>query len=186
MSGRHRRGPAPRRGRHRRPPSRQRLIVPALAATVVLGGSGTALGFAVGDQNGTGGGVVTPVVSPFAAPAGLGNAPIIDPTPSITATPAVVSHQPAQPKRHPAHRAHPRPTDTLVLRVTGAASYVQIVTWNDHLLVRRILHHGQHLAYRQHGLRVVLGDAGAVRLSIAGHPAHRAGSPGEVLHFRVN
>jgi hypothetical protein len=183
MSGRHRRGPAPRRGRHRRPPSRQRLIVPALAATVVLAGSGTALGFAVGGPAGTGAGVATPVVSPFAAPAGLGNVPIIDPTPSISATP--VAHQPATPKAH-AHKAAPRPTDTLALQVTGSASYVQVMTWNDHLLLRRILRHGQHLSYRQHGLRVVLGDAGAVRMSIAGHAAHRAGRPGQVLHFRVN
>jgi hypothetical protein len=186
MSGRHRRGPAPRRGRHRRPPSRQRLIVPALAATVVLAGSGTALGFAVGDQDGAAGGVATPVVSPFAAPAVLSNAPIIDPTPSIASTPSAVRHHAAAPRSQRVHRAHPRPTDTLVLRVTGAASYVQVLSWNDHLLVQRILRHGQHLAYRQHGLRVVLGDAGAVRMSVAGRPARRAGSPGEVLHFRVN
>jgi hypothetical protein len=144
------------------------------------------VGFAVGDPGGAGAGVTTPVVSPFAAPAGLANVPIIDPTPSISSTPAPVTQPVTKPKAHTVHQARPRPTDTLVLRVTGSASYVQVVTWNDHLLVRRILHHGQHLAYHQHGLRVVLGDAGAVRMSIAGRPAHRAGSPGEVLHFRVN
>jgi hypothetical protein len=148
-----------------------------------MAGSGTAVGFAVGDPGSAGAGVATPVVSPFAAPAGLANVPIIDPTPSIASTPAAVTHPAGTPK---AHKAHPRPTDTLALRVTGSASYVQVVTWNDHLLIRRILHHGQQLTYHQHGLRVVLGDAGAVRMSIAGRPAHRAGSPGEVLHFRVS
>jgi hypothetical protein len=180
MSGRHRRGPAPRRGRHRRPPSRQRLIVPALAATVVLGGSGTAVGFAVG---GPGGGTVTPQATPFAAPAVLSLAPNVDPTPSIAATPApTASAAPA----HTPKPAHVRPTDTLALQVTGSASYVEVMTWNNHLLVRRILHHDQRLAYHQHGLRVVLGNAGAVRMSIHGRPAHRAGKPGEVLRFRVN
>jgi hypothetical protein len=180
MSGRHRRGPAPRRGRHRRPPSRQRLIVPALAATVVLGGSGTAVGFAVG---GPGGGTVTPQATPFAAPAVLSLAPNVDPTPSIAATPApTASAAPA----HTPKPAHVRPTDTLALQVTGSASYVEVMTWNNHLLVRRILHHDQRLAYHQHGLRVVLGNAGAVRMSIHGRPAHRAGKPGEELRFRVN
>jgi hypothetical protein len=155
--------------------------VPALAATVVLGGSGTALGFSLGGPGGT---VATPAVSPFAAPAVLSNAPIIDPTPSISSTPAVAASP--QPSTVPTHRARPKPTDTLSLRVTGAASYVQVTTWNNHLLLRRILHHGQRLDYRRHGLQVVLGDAGAVRLSINGHRAHRAGRPGEVVHLRVN
>jgi hypothetical protein len=182
MSGRHRRGPAPRRGRHRRPPSRQRLIVPALAATVVLGGSGTALGFAVG---GPGDGTVTPQATPFAAPAVLSLAPNIDPTPSITAMPApAVVPSPAT--THKPKPAHVRPTDTLALTVTGSASYVEVLTWNNHLLVRRILHHGQRLAYHQHGLQAVLGNAGAVRMSLHGRPAHRAGTSGEVLRFRVN
>jgi hypothetical protein len=185
MSGRHRSGPAPRRGRHRRPPSRQRLIVPALAATVVLGGSGTALGFAVGGPSDTGG-VATPVVSPFAAPARLSNAPVIDPTPSIAATASPGAPQPVTRPTHRAHHAHPGPADTLALRVTGSASWVQVLTRGDHVLVRRILHHGQHLSYHQHGLNVVLGDAGAVRMSIAGRPPHRAGSSGEVVHFHVS
>jgi Domain of unknown function (DUF4115) len=142
------------------------------------------VGFAVGSPGDAGAGVATPLVSPFAAPAGLANVPIIDPTPSVAATPAVTAAP--QPAVAPTHKARPRPSDTLRLQVTGSASYVQVVTWNNHLLLRRILHHGQHLAYRQHGLRVVLGDAGAVRMSIAGRPAHRAGSPGQVRHFRVN
>jgi Domain of unknown function (DUF4115) len=180
MSGRHRRSATARRGRHRRPPPRGRLIVPALAATVVLGGGGTALGFAVG---GPGGSTVTPQITPFAAPVVLSTAPVVDPTPSVSAT---STRAPQPTPSHPAKAAHRRPTDTLILRVTGSESYVQVATWNNHLLVQRILHHGQRLAYHQHGLRVVLGNAGAVRLRIAGHSSHVAGRLGEVRHFRVN
>jgi hypothetical protein len=182
MSGRHRRGPAPRRGRHRRPAPRQRLIVPALAATVVLGGGGTALGLAVG---GPGGAIATPQVTPFAAPAGVTNLPIIDPTPSVTASPATAP-APGSHTTHTARISHPRPTDTLVLRVTGSESWVQVLTWNNHVLLRQIVHHDKRLVYRQHGLQVVLGNAGAVRVSVAGHHPHLAGRPGEVRRFRVN
>jgi hypothetical protein len=153
-------------------------MVPALAATVVLGGGGTALGFAVG---GPGGGTAAPQITPFAAPLVLSTAPVVDPTPSVAAAPAT-------PTPAPTHtpKPHPRPTDTLRLTVTGSVSYVQVKTWNNHLLVGRTLHHGQRLSFRQHGLRVVLGNAGAVRLSIAGRPAHRAGRLGQVRHFRLS
>jgi cytoskeleton protein RodZ len=184
MSGRHRRGPAQqRRGRHRRPQSRQRLIVPALAATVVLAGSGTALGFAVDSP---GAGVATPQISPFAAPAVLSTAPIIDPTPSVASPAPSTVKQHTGGRTHKATRAHPRPTDTLSINVTGSESWVEVTTWNNHVLIRTILHHGQREVYRQHGLQVVLGNAGAVRLSVAGRPAHLAGRPGEVRRFRIN
>jgi Domain of unknown function (DUF4115) len=146
----------------------------------VLGGSGTAVGFAVG---GPGGGTATPQATPFAAPAVLSLAPNVDPTPSIAATPAPTKQPTAA---HTPKPAHVRPTDTLALTVTGSASYVEVMTWNNHLLVRRILHHDQRLAYHQHGLQVVLGNAGAVRMSLHGRPAHLAGKPGEVRRFRVN
>ena len=97
-------------------------------------------------------------------------------------SPTVAAQTPA-----PGHQeeARPRPTDTLAIRITGFDSYVQVTTWNNHLLVSRILHHGQRLAYRQHGLRVVLGNAGAVRISLAGHRPRRAGRPGQVRSFRT-
>jgi hypothetical protein len=155
--------------------------VPALAATVVLGGGGAALGLAVGGTNGTSGGTATPQITPFAAPIVLSTAPVIDPTPSVAAAPtARAAHSRATAKQHP------RPTDTLRLVITGSASYVQVRTWNDHLLIARVLHHDQRLAFRQHGLRVTLGNAGAVRLTVAGHRARVAGRPGEVRHFQVN
>ena len=132
MSGRHRRSSPPRRGRHRRPPPRGRLLVPALAATVVLGGGGAALGLAVGGTNGTSGGTVAPQVTPFAAPLVLSTAPVIDPTPSVSASPtssATRSGSTAKPRKHP--------TDSFRLTITGTSSYVQVRTWNNHLLVSR-------------------------------------------------
>jgi hypothetical protein len=53
-------------------------------------------------------------------------------------------------------------------------------------LIARVMHHDQRLAFRQHGLRVTLGNAGAVRLAVAGHRSRVAGRPGEVRHFQVN
>jgi hypothetical protein len=141
------------------------------------------LGLAVGGTNGASGGSATPQITPFAAPVVLSTAPVIDPTPSIAATPAArapQSHAKAKAK------AKVRPTDSLRLVVTGSASYVSVRTWNNHLLIGRVLHHDQRLAFRQHGLRVTLGNAGAVRLTVRGHRAKVAGRPGEVRHFRVN
>jgi hypothetical protein len=111
----------------------------------------------------------------------LSTAPVIDPTPSIAATPNAHAARPRAKKK-----AHPRPTDTLRLVVTGSVSYVQVKTWNNHLLVSRLLHHDQRLAFRQHGLRVTLGNAGAVRLTVGGHRARMAGRAGQVRHFQVN
>jgi cytoskeleton protein RodZ len=112
---------------------------------------------------------------------------LVDPTPSVavttpTLTPTLAPHKPA----HRATATRPRPTDTLALRVTGSQSYIQITSRSGHLLIRRILHHGQHLAYRRHGLDVVIGNAGAVRLSVGGHRAHLAGRPGQVRRLHVH
>jgi hypothetical protein len=68
----------------------------------------------------------------------------------------------------------------------ASRSYIQITSRSGHLLIRRILHHGQHLAYRRHGLDVVIGNAGAVRLSVGGHRAHLAGRPGQVRRLHVH
>jgi hypothetical protein len=124
---------------------------------------------------------VAPQVTPFAAPLVLSTAPVIDPTPSVSASPtssATRSGSTAKPRKHP--------TDSFRLTITGTSSYVQVRTWNNHLLVSRVLHHDQRLAFRQHGLRVTLGNAGAVRLAVAGHAGRVAGRPGQVRHFQVN
>jgi hypothetical protein len=147
----------------------------------VLGGGGAALGLAVGGTNGANGGTATPQITPFAAPVVLSTAPVIDPTPSVAAAPTSRAAQP-----HATAKSHPRPTDALRLTITGSSSYVQVRTWNNHLLISRVLHHDQRLAFRQHGLRITLGNAGAVRVAVAGRPARVAGRPGQVRHFQVN
>jgi hypothetical protein len=43
----------------------------------------------------------------------------------------------------------------------------------------------QRLSIRQHGLEVVLGNAGAVRIAVNGHHFRRAGAAGRVRHIRV-
>jgi hypothetical protein len=105
------------------------------------------------------------------------------PLPSVLAVHEVRhpgDHSAPQPLPH--HR--PRPA-ALRITDTGAACYVQVTRGNGQLLVRRILHGHQHLAFRRHGLDVVLGNAGGVRVALNGRRAQRAGTSGEVLRFRV-
>lgn len=73
----------------------------------------------------------------------------------------------------------------MALTDVGADCYLQVTSRHGHVLVRRILHHGQHVDVRGHGFDVVLGNAGGVRISIHGRPAHRAGRSGQVRQFRV-
>jgi hypothetical protein len=109
------------------------------------------------------------------------------PTPALP-SPIVVTAPtkqaaPAKPKHHAKrHRIAP---DALVVTDTGSACYIQVTTTNGHLVMRRILHDGQHVAFRHHGLDVVLGNAGGVRISIDGRRAHLAGRSGEVRSFSV-
>lgn len=72
----------------------------------------------------------------------------------------------------------------LVVTDTGPACYLRVER-AGHLLVRTILHGHQHRTFRRHGLDVVLGNAGAVRIAREGHRAVRAGRPGQVLQFHV-
>jgi hypothetical protein len=52
-------------------------------------------------------------------------------------------------------------------------------------MMRRILDGHQHVSFRHHGLDVVLGNAGAVRVSVNGAHARRVGSEGQVRRFHV-
>jgi Domain of unknown function (DUF4115) len=105
------------------------------------------------------------------------------PTPIVVVSPTKPA-TPAKPKR-PAHHHHRVAPDALTVTDLGPACYIQVTTMQGHLVVRRILHDGQHLAFRHHGLEVVLGNAGGVRVSIDGHHAHRAGRSGQVRTFTV-
>jgi len=98
----------------------------------------------------------------------------IPPTPARAATPTHVA----------AAKAHHLPPALRIVDTHGPC-YVE-VTRNGKLVTRTILRQGHQLAFRQHGLHVVLGNAGAVRLRINGHRAVRAGHSGQVRIFRVN
>ena len=114
------------------------------------------------------------------------------PLPAISSPPSVPVGTPSpspspQPARRPVHhRAQHRVTPAaFVVTDTGAACYVQVTSRHGRLIERTILHGHQHLTYRRHGLGVVLGNAGGVRIAIDGHHAHRAGHSGQVLVLHV-
>jgi hypothetical protein len=146
--------------------------VPTATAVAVLAVGALAFGHAVAHGQ-----------APHGAAVAAPDDPVIV-TPVITETP----RPPSTPHhRKVSHHAHHRVRRPAVLAVTdvGGPCYIQ-VTRQGHLLVRRILHHGEHVAFRRHGLDVVLGNAGGVRVSINGHHAHRAGRAGQVRTFRVH
>jgi hypothetical protein len=59
------------------------------------------------------------------------------------------------------------------------------VRHNGALLKRTTMRKGQQLVFRRHGLDILLGNAGAVRLRIAGHRAVPGGGIGQVRDLRV-
>jgi hypothetical protein len=89
-------------------------------------------------------------------------------------------------RRRPAatarRRAHPA---ALVIADDRGDCYVQVTTARGEVLVRRIIHRGQRVTVHRHGLDVVLGNAGGVRLAIDGHHLHRGGGSGQVRQLRV-
>jgi hypothetical protein len=62
---------------------------------------------------------------------------------------------------------------------------VSVATTNGQVLTERIVRSNQHLTFRRHGLDVVIGNAGALRIAVDGHRFHRAGRSGQVRRFRV-
>lgn len=82
----------------------------------------------------------------------------------------------------PTHQQSPA---SLRIADTGAPCYVQITSRHGKILVRKIMRGHQHLNIRRHGLEVVLGNAGAVRIAVNGHHFRRAGAMGQVRHIRV-
>jgi Domain of unknown function (DUF4115) len=187
VAGRHRKTHPPRggershHGRHRKPASRQRAVVPTVTAVAVLAVGGVMFGHAVADGQ-----------PPHAASAAVPQAPSLPP-PVVTVAPkaptAPVSPAKAnKPRRPPHHRVvhHRAAPAALAVTDVGPACYLQVTTSNGQLLARRILHGGQHVVFRRHGLDVVLGNAGGVRISVDGRRAHLAGRSGQVRSFHVS
>jgi hypothetical protein len=174
VAGRHRKARSSSRGRHRKPPQRQRLILPAVAGIAVLGAGTVGVAGAIGDNASahrpapTAGSVVVRSVP----------LPTIPPLPLSSS----VARSPGTATLH--HHTAQRPTSTLVITDLHSPCYVE-VSRHGVILTRTILRAGKELTFRRHGLDVVLGNAGAVRLRINGHRATRPGRLGEVRTLRV-
>jgi hypothetical protein len=78
-----------------------------------------------------------------------------------------------------------RGAPALLITDVHGPCYVE-VSHHGKLLTRTILRQGKQLVYRRHGLDIVLGNAGAVRLRINGDHAVRPGAIGQVRNLRVN
>jgi hypothetical protein len=167
MSGRHRK-PAARRGngRHRRAPASARWIAPALVSVLVLGAGGITAYAALTAR--TGDGSPRPAATP-ASPTAPGPVPT---------SPAPTAQRP-----RPSPATHPAPA--LALAVTGRVSWIEVTRSNGQVLFSGLLRHGRHLAYATGGLRLVIGDAGAVRLVRHGRVTAPAGRPGQVIRTFV-
>jgi hypothetical protein len=180
VAGKHRKNPH-HRGRHRKPPSVAQRALPAGTAVAVIAAGAIVFtqGFADGS---TSDGNPRPTASSPAP---------VEPPPSVLALhlerPSTVHHKVVvhQPKAQHQPRHHPA-AYSLLIADTGPDCYVQVTNRHGKLLVRRILHGRQHLHFRQHGLNVVLGNAGAVRVAVNGERFRRAGRSGEVRRFHIH
>lgn len=68
--------------------------------------------------------------------------------------------------------------------ITGSVSWIEVKRPSGRVLVSGLVRHGHHLTYRRGPLDVVIGNAGAVRLTRHGQTS-RAGKRGEVVRFSV-
>jgi hypothetical protein len=111
------------------------------------------------------------------------------PTPAVSAViPPVTPSQAGVVKRtheaSPAAGRHDSPS-TLVLTDRGGASSVRIKTASGQLVMRGTLRRGMRVTVPQRHVRLVLGNAAAVWISVNGRAAHQAGRSGKVLRLRV-
>ena len=119
-----------------------------------------------------------PAVSTVTAPA----PPPVPPSPSASSQVPVA--RPRSPAPRPsAPRAAERPP-TLVLRVTGARSWIRVLGPGDELLLDGTLVRGERRRFDQRRLRVTVGDAAAVQAVVNGEQ-RRQGGRGEIARFTV-
>jgi hypothetical protein len=160
-----------------------------VVALLAVGGVGLGHAFANDDPHAASVGVsavTTPAPPVLATPVSV--PPASPAAPSAPASPtAPPAKKPTRSTPTAPHHPPKRPAGPAALTVTdlGPACYLEVKTANGHLLIRRILHGHQRFTFRPHGLHVVLGNAGAVKIAIDGHPAHRAGRVGQVRVFKV-
>jgi hypothetical protein len=194
VAGRHRKPSTFRRehhrGRHRKPPSTSLTVVPAVVAVAILAVGAVAFGHAVADGQAPKGAASLPgIATAPSAPTAIVT-PALPTAPAVPTSSASPSHS-AQPEpgvptplssKRPRH--HAAPAVFTILDRHGDC-YLQVRNSHDRLLAQRILRSGQRQSFRQHDLRVVLGNAGAAWISVDGHHAHRAGRAGQVRQFHI-
>ena len=181
MPGRHRKPPRPRTpGRHRKPPQRSRWGAPVLVGVIALGlgGAGAAAAFTGGDASAG----HQPLAAHAARP--------MQPSSSTPSSSAPTSLAPA-----PASGVASRPAGAtaasdvrhigFALSVTGRVAWVEIGVPGRRPIFQGLLRHGRTLRTHARPLRVVVGDAGAVRLVLHARVHAPLGRSGEVLVFTV-
>lgn len=177
MAGRHRKPPSRHhRGRHRQPPSNARWIAPTLATLAVLAAGGLSAYTALnGGDSGTPAAGAPTTAAPVATSTATATAPAsASPTPA--STPTAVDHP---------TRGHVEPA-AVRLVVTGHVSWVEVTRANGHVAFSGLLRHGHRLVYPTGPVRIVVGDAGAVRLDRHGHRHAPLGRPGQVVRLTVH
>lgn len=176
MAGRHRKPVTP--GRHRKPPSPARWVAPGLVAVALLGAGGVGAHAALTHNDSTGPGV--PV-------ADRGPGPMQSTATVPTPTPTSAAPSPTQTATAPAEvQTRPRAPAALAMSITRGVSWIEVARPSGRVLVSGLVRDGRHLRFRHGPLRVVIGNAGAVRLVRHGHVHAPAGRSGQVLRFTVH
>ena len=169
MSGRH---VKVARGRHRRATPANRLVTPALVAALALSAGGLSAQAAfTGTHHAVG--TAAANLPRFVLQLPEATSPAA-PRPSGTAT----VHHGAR------RRAERTAAPAFVLTVIGRVSWVEVSRPNGQVIAGGLWRHGLHLVVRRGPLRVVIGNAAAVRVVRHGHPVRR-GRPGAVRRLAV-
>jgi hypothetical protein len=192
MSGRHRSATrASYRGRHRAPRALHERWAAPVAVGVLAVAAGSVGAYAALTGSGSQGGTpparhAMPVASVTATPgAAAASAPASGGPAGAASTRVTATPVPSRTPQHAAPAGSPHRAPALLeVRVVGHASWVD-VRRGSRVLVSRMVHHRGDLVFRRGPLQVVIGDAGAVDLRLAGHVRSPAGAPGEVLRFSL-
>lgn len=123
----------------------------------------------------------TPKQSPIAAIPSLTATPKVTPTTSATSTPSASATTPTAP---PSDLVAQLPGATVQLTVNGAASWVSVVGNSKGTIFQGILQPGTSTTYNDRkGIKLVLGNAGAVTVTVNGNNLGVAGSQGQVVRL---
>jgi len=148
------------------------MMMRLLAGLIVLGISGVGAVTAISQHDGA---------SPSSTPAPTSTSYVQQDTRPTSQPPSSTpSASPSTPRPHKT-----APAASFVVRVTGRVAWVSVTRPGRRTLFAGLLRHGKTLRFRAHPLDVVIGDAGAVRITVRGRVHSPAGKSGQVLHFTV-